>query len=173
MATEKDSGKQPADVIWLLEDDHLQADALAEHLRGNHRGAVLQISSEAQFLSNLQKAFGQNVQPRPRLVIADVMLPWCFIGERIEGVEPDPEVNTRHGFRNAGVRCWRQLRQWEKKRNVRRTPFVFHTVLRSEEFGFEMNSDNQTAYVSKDQPPEVLDAQIKHVSEDWTESELT
>ena len=159
------------EVIWLVEDDYLQTDALREHLESKFpraaRAEIVPIYSESEFLMRVQDAYVQGKQRRPRLVIADVMLPWSFPGDSVAGVTPDPEVQNKNGFRNAGVRCWRNLRKYEgNERGNALTPFVYHTVLRGEEFDLGNNEDDATGYVAKDRPMEELDATILEFT-DW------
>lgn len=143
------------DVIWLVEDDDRQAATLEQFLVQQHprvsKGEVVRIPTESQFLDKLREVFERKAK-RPRLVIADVMLPWAFIGMVPEGIEQPPEVSTTHGFRSAGARCWTALRARERTANTKSTPFVFHTVLPKDEFGFNQHSDKSTGYIAKDQP---------------------
>jgi hypothetical protein len=165
-----------SDTVWLVEDDDRQAATLEQYLMQHHprlaEGEIVRIATESQFLSKIREVFEQKGL-RPRLVIADVMLPWAFLGMEPEGIEQPPEVRSTHGFRAAGVRCWKALREKERAAKVVRTPFVFHTVLPKEEFGFDDHSDANTSYVAKDQPFDRLEEAINDVTnldEDWHES---
>jgi len=157
-------------LIWLLEDDELQAATLEqdliEHSAQLSKDNIIRIPTEAEFLAKLKEVFETKPAERPRLVIADVMLPWAFLGNEPEGVIRPPEVNTTHGFRSAGARCWNALRTQERAAQVRKTPFVFHTVLRKEEFDYPLQySDENTGYIPKDQPFDALREEIKKVTD--------
>jgi CheY-like chemotaxis protein len=165
------------DLIWLLEDDDRQAATLERDLVKNYarlsKDKVIRIPTEAEFLQKLKEVFDDETAQRPRLVIADVMLPWAFLGKEPQGVERPADVNTTHGFRTAGARCWDALRAKERAANVRRTPFVFHTALSAEEFDYPRYSDKNTQYIPKDQSFERLQAAIKEVTdlhEEWSDA---
>ncbi len=178
--TQNDSTTIPdSDLIWLLEDDDRQAASLEQHLVEHHArlstGKVIRIPTEADFLVKLKEVFEDKTAKRPRLVIADVMLPWAFFGKEPTGVDRPAEVNTTHGFRTAGARCWEALRKKERAARVGSTPFVFHTVLRRDEFNYpDKYSDDKTGYTPKDLPFGQLDEAIKEVtdlSQDWNEAD--
>lgn len=155
------------DSIWLVEDDERQAAALEQYLLRHHptlsASKVVKIATESEFLAQMHAAFDSKVQ-KPRLVIADVMLPWAFLGAEPEGVERPPEVNDSNGFRFAGARCLQALRKCEKHANAARTPFVFHSALPKEAFEFDKYRDAKTAYIPKDEPFDRLEQTIQEVT---------
>src|SRR5689334_6105786 len=100
-------------VIWLVEDDQLQAGQGALRLQEAFQDCTITaIRSESEFRSAaLEAASGHSV---PDLVVLDMMLPWNAGAERLA---PPADVLTG-GYMRAGVRCVDLLGDHSQTRHI-------------------------------------------------------
>ena len=141
--------------IWLVEDDPLQAKSILRVLEENFPGEDLRhIKTERQF----EEALASVQQPRPSVIVMDVMLPWTEVSITPSGevvAEKPPEGYNNHGgIYRAGMRCVKRLQENEKMRPV---PVVLLTVLTEGDLASDLiGLPDNVSYLSKRDEPERL-----------------
>lgn len=110
--------------ILLIEDDHLQAQAIQSGLRNSlvreYPHLVFEtISTESDFYDRFDELAKRGCD----LIIIDVMLRWADPSPQMK--EPPAEV-VEGGFFRAGVRCKQKL---ESDPRTSSTPAIIYTVL--------------------------------------------
>jgi hypothetical protein len=109
--------------ILLIEDDHLQAQAIQVGLRalleGEYNLTFEPVSTESEFYAK----FNDIVTRGFHLAIVDVMLRWA--NPSPEMPEPPPDV-VEGGFFRAGIRCKQKLQSDPRTSSI---PVVIYTVL--------------------------------------------
>jgi CheY-like chemotaxis protein len=115
-------------LIYLVEDDYLQADSIITELTGGIPNLeIRRITTEAEF----RERFSEIEHDLPVAVIMDVMLPWT---------EPSPEPPAvplevqENGFYRAGVRCAKLLLDSQ----TTKIPIILYTVLEHEDLHHEL-----------------------------------
>jgi CheY-like chemotaxis protein len=138
----------------VVEDDHLQEEPLAEHLRSAFDGARVQtLSTEEEFRTRLP-ALRADI---PDLVVMDVMLRWS--DPRPDTPEP-PEDVLAGGYYRAGLRCAQLMLDDPQLRHV---PVVLYTILERN----DLERDDQTlppnaTYVGKNVELDVLARHLRY-----------
>ena len=113
----------------LVEDDHLQAQSIAEALaQAFSGGTVSVVRSEHAFLRFLEEPLDH----MPDVIIMDVMLRWCEPAPRMPA--PPPEVET-DGYYRAGIRCLTKLLENDSTRHV---PVVIYSILGDRDLGTDL-----------------------------------
>jgi len=136
----------------VVEDDHLQEEPLADHLREVFSGAqVIVISTEEEFRERLP-ALRADV---PDLVLMDVMLRWA---DPRPGIPKPPEEVLSGGYYRAGQRCAQLMLDDPVLRAV---PVVLFTILERS----DLERDGQrlpanASYIGKNVELDVL---VRHV----------
>lgn len=136
----------------VVEDDHLQEEPLADHLRAVFGGArVIAISTEEEFRERLP-ALRADV---PDLVLMDVMLRWA---DSRPGIPDPPEEVLSGGYYRAGQRCAQLMLDDPVLRAV---PVVLFTILERT----DLERDGQrlpvnASYIGKNVELDVL---VRHV----------
>jgi DNA-binding NarL/FixJ family response regulator len=104
----------------VVEDDHLQEEPLADHLRSHFEGARVQtINTEQEFRTWLPELRADV----PDLVLMDVMLRWS--DPQPNPPEPPEEV-LAGGYYRAGLRCAQLM---DDDAQLRCVPVVLYTIL--------------------------------------------
>lgn len=107
--------------LVVVEDDHLQAGPLSEHLAAAFDPVTVEtVATEEDFRTAMRLRFRGSV---PDLIVMDVMLRWAF--PRPDMTAPPPDV-VAGGYHRAGLRCARLLHADEVLRSV---PVVLYTIL--------------------------------------------
>ncbi len=138
--------------IVVVEDDHLQAEPLAEHLECEFGAVSIRtLRTESEFRGALP-AFRTD---RPDLVVMDVMLQWTKPSPNQP--VPPPDV-VEGGYFRAGLRCAQLLLDDERLRGV---PVILYTILERADLerGGRSLPSNCT-YFGKNSE---LDALVRHV----------
>jgi CheY-like chemotaxis protein len=136
----------------VVEDDHLQEEPLADHLRAVFSDAqVITISTEEEFRERLP-ALRAGV---PDLVLMDVMLRWA---DPRPGIPEPPREVLSGGYYRAGQRCAQLMLDDPVLRAV---PVVLFTILERS----DLERDGQrlpanTSYIGKNVELDVL---VRHV----------
>jgi DNA-binding NarL/FixJ family response regulator len=153
--------------ILLIEDDPQQSSSIKAAIERRYRDLEVEVlETESEFCDRLAVLRVQD--PKPRMVICDVMLPWSF---------PDPDApiapaDVQEGtFRKAGLRCWRRFRRHKHLESV---PWIYFTVLDERTIEYEAHSDNRTGYAQKSSSIKPLLEEMEeylHVDDDWTETD--
>jgi len=136
----------------VVEDDHLQEEPLAEHLRSVFGDARVEtLSTEEEFRSRLP-ALRVDL---PDLVVMDVMLRWS--DPKPDTPQPPDEV-LAGGYYRAGLRCAQLMTQTPQLRHV---PVVLYTILER----CDLERDDETlpanaSYIGKNVELDVL---VRHI----------
>ena len=113
-------------LIWVVEDDPLQAEMIVDGLEAALGKLTLeQVSTEFDFRERLENLKGHGEVPFA--VVLDVMLRWTDAGPDLQ--EPPAEVK-KGGYNRAGFRCAKLLAEHPRASTAR---VVLYTVLRPEE----------------------------------------
>ena len=111
-------------IVWLLEDDHLQAESIIETVMKTlkiPRSDIVWMKTEHQFYQRLDS---EKVR-LPNLAILDVMVRWTDSAPNM----PSPPENVRiERHHRAGARCCEKLRAIAP--NI---PVIFYTILSEED----------------------------------------
>lgn len=129
--------------ILLVEDDYLQAQAIAKVLREHFPELIEQhISTEQEFCRELSHIRGNP----PDVIIIDVMLRWTNPSPNMPAM---PQEVIQGGYHTAGLRCERRLRELPETGN---TPVILLTVLAEVDLTAELKhiDSKVTVFLEKD-----------------------
>ncbi len=139
--------------LVVVEDDHLQAGPLSEHLAAAFDPATVEtVATEEDFRAALRLRFRESV---PSLIVMDVMLRWAFPRPGMSA--PPPDV-VSGGYYRAGLRCARLMYADDLLRSV---PVVLYTILEvSDLLRGGQDLPPNTTYIGKTSELDVL---VRHV----------
>lgn len=137
--------------ILLVEDDHLQADALRVSLARAFPGSLIRrIATESDFRSWLDR----RKLVLPDVIVIDMMLRWADPGPEIPEAPVEVKANGRY---RAGERCRALLRS---RPETERIPVILHTVLERSDV---TDLPEDVVLVTKESDPSQLIDQIHHL----------
>lgn len=139
-------------LILLVEDDHLQVEALHSALVMAFPGSrINRVATESEFRDWLSSDLSQI----PDVIVIDMMLRWADPGPEIP--QPPPEVKKNGRYR-AGTRCRALLREDPRTREI---PVILHTFLERSDVG---NLPDAVSFVTKVSDPAQLIEKIRELA---------
>ncbi len=135
-------------TVLILEDDAVQAGALAERIIRDLDAKVDAIATELEFWRRIRTEEGISAD----VAVVDMMLRWT---DPSPDMEMPPDDIIREGFFTAGLRCCRELR----KRNIR---CVIFTAL--DPGKIPLREDERISIINKSRGFEPLVQEIKQPS---------
>ena len=131
--------------IVLLEDDHLQSEAIEKGLLHEFRSAEIRmLSTESEFYSYLDELAANPTMSVPDIAIIDAMVRWENPSEHLR--KPPKEV-SQEGFHRAGVRCVKKLLDRQKTEGI---GVILYSILERDDLAEELsNLRKEVSFVTK------------------------